>query len=43
MPIEAAGHAAFPVHSGSITTLREDDFFHNRAVLAVAETSHLQR
>ncbi|GGI10899.1 histidine phosphatase family protein [Isoptericola cucumis] len=43
MPIEAAGHVAFHVRSGSITTLREDDFFHNRAVLAVGETAHLQR
>ena len=43
MPIEVAGHVAFHVRSGSITTLREDDFFHNRAVLAVGETSHLQR
>ena len=41
MPIEAAGHVAFPVRSGSITTLREDGFFHNRAVVAVGETSHL--
>ncbi|WP_402463738.1 histidine phosphatase family protein [Isoptericola aurantiacus] len=41
MPIEAAGHVAFPVCSGSITTLREDPFFHNRAVTAVGETAHL--
>ncbi|MEU2198640.1 histidine phosphatase family protein [Isoptericola sp. NPDC019482] len=43
MPIESTGHVAFHVRSGSITTLREDDYFHNRAVLAVGETSHLQR
>lgn len=41
MPIEAAGHVAFPVASGSITTLREDGFFHNRGVLAVGDTRHL--
>lgn len=43
MPIEAAGHVAFPVRPGSITTLREDAFFHNRAVLALGEASLLQR
>ena len=42
MPIEAAGHVAFPVPSGSITTLREDGYFHNRAVVAVGDTAHLR-
>ncbi|MFC0645600.1 histidine phosphatase family protein [Cellulomonas phragmiteti] len=42
MPIEAAGHVAFPVPSGSITTLREDGFFHNRAVVAVGDVAHLR-
>ena len=41
MPVEAAGHVAFPVGSGSITTLREDGFFHNRAVVAVGDVAHL--
>lgn len=41
MPIEAAGHVAFPVRSGSITTLREDGRFHNRGVVAVGEVDHL--
>lgn len=41
MPVEAAGHVAFPVPSGSITTLREDGFFHNRAVVTVGDTTHL--
>ncbi|MEL7977956.1 histidine phosphatase family protein [Isoptericola sp. F-RaC21] len=41
MPIEAAGHVAFPVPSGSITTLREDGYFHNRAVVTVGDTRHL--
>jgi len=40
MPIEAAGHVAFAAPSGSITTLREDGFFHNRAVITVGDTSH---
>lgn len=41
MPVEAAGHVAFPLPSGSITTLREDGFFHNRAVLSVGDVAHL--
>ncbi|GAA1728887.1 histidine phosphatase family protein [Isoptericola hypogeus] len=41
MPIEAAGHVAFPVPSGSITTLREDGFYHSRAIVTVGDTSHL--
>jgi len=42
LPIEAAGHVAFPVPSGSITTLREDGFFHNRGVVTVGDTAHLR-
>lgn len=42
MPIEAAGHVAFPVPSGSITTLREDGYFHNRAVVAVGDIDPLR-
>ncbi|MCA5892271.1 histidine phosphatase family protein [Isoptericola sp. NEAU-Y5] len=41
MPIQAAGHVAFPVSSGSVTTLREDGFFHNRAVVTIGDTRHL--
>lgn len=41
MPVVAAGHVAFPVPSGSITTLREDGFFRNRAVLGVGDVAHL--
>ncbi|SKC37385.1 histidine phosphatase family protein [Krasilnikoviella flava] len=41
MPIEAAGHVAFPVPSGSITTLREDSRFHNRAVVTIGDIRHL--
>jgi probable phosphoglycerate mutase len=41
MPLEASGHVAFHVRSGSISVLREDAFFHNRSVVSVGETSHL--
>jgi broad specificity phosphatase PhoE len=43
VPIEACGFVAFPAASGSITHLRQDDFFRNRAVVSVADTSHLRR
>ncbi|WP_308054141.1 histidine phosphatase family protein [Cellulomonas wangsupingiae] len=42
MPLEAAGHVAFPVPSGSITTLREDGYFHNRGVVTVGDVAHLR-
>lgn len=41
MPVESAGHASFRAPSGSITTLREDDFFHNRQVAVLGDTRHL--
>lgn len=41
MPITAAGHVAFRSTSGGITHLREDDFFHNRAVVALNQVEHL--
>ncbi|MGW9431339.1 histidine phosphatase family protein [Streptomyces decoyicus] len=41
MPIESAGYASFRASSGSITTLREDDFFHNRQVVSLGDTHHL--
>jgi len=41
MPIEAVGYAGFRAPSGSITTLREDDFFHNRQVVSLGDTLHL--
>ena len=43
MPIEAVGYVNFSGGSGSITTLREDDFFHNRHVGPLACTRHLNR
>ncbi|CAL9492232.1 histidine phosphatase family protein [Streptomyces sp. enrichment culture] len=41
MPIESADYASFRGASGSITTLREDDFFHNRQVVSLGDTRHL--
>jgi probable phosphoglycerate mutase len=41
MPLEAAGSVAFPVSSGSITELHEDDLFHNRAVVRLNDVAHL--
>ncbi len=41
MPIEALGYVNFPVASGSMTVLREDDYFHNREVVSLGDTSHL--
>ncbi|WP_405603401.1 histidine phosphatase family protein [Streptomyces sp. NBC_00081] len=41
MPIESADYASFRAPSGSITTLREDDFFHNRQVVSLGDTLHL--
>lgn len=41
MPIEAAGYANFRAPSGSITVLREDDYFHNRQIYSLGDTRHL--
>ncbi|MGW7412051.1 histidine phosphatase family protein [Streptomyces sp. NPDC054863] len=41
MPIESAGCASFRAPSGSITTLHQDDFFHNRQVVSLGCTRHL--
>ena len=41
MPVEAVGYASFRAPAGSITTLHEDDFFHNRQVVRLGDTSHL--
>lgn len=43
MPVAAAGHVAFRVASGSISTLREDSSWHNRSVVALGDTGHLAR
>ncbi|CUX09579.1 MULTISPECIES: histidine phosphatase family protein [Rhizobium/Agrobacterium group] len=41
MPIESVGHVSFPARSGSITHLKEDDYWQNRAVVSLADVSHL--
>jgi probable phosphoglycerate mutase len=41
MPIESVDYASFRAPSGSITTLREDDFFHNRQVVSLGDARHL--
>ncbi|MFI7470640.1 histidine phosphatase family protein [Nonomuraea sp. NPDC049646] len=42
MPIKAVGYASFRVSSGSITTLREDDYFRYRTVVNLGDTRHLE-
>ncbi|OIQ67511.1 putative phosphoserine phosphatase 2 [mine drainage metagenome] len=41
MPIESLGYVNFHAASGSITELREDDYFHNRQVVSLSDTRHL--
>jgi 2,3-bisphosphoglycerate-dependent phosphoglycerate mutase len=41
MPIESLGYVNFRAASGSITVLSEDDYFHNRQVVSLSDTSHL--
>ncbi|MFD8984359.1 histidine phosphatase family protein [Streptomyces sp. NPDC059564] len=41
MPAASLGYVNFRAPSGSITTLREDDFFHNRQVVRLGDTRHL--
>jgi probable phosphoglycerate mutase len=41
LPLREAGYVKFKVSPGSITHLREDDFFHDRQVVALNLTSHL--
>lgn len=43
VPIEACGFVAYAARSGSITHLRQDDFFRNRAMIRFADASHLTR
>ncbi|MBF6166849.1 histidine phosphatase family protein [Streptomyces gardneri] len=42
IPVEAAGFASFATVPGAITHLRHDDYWRNRAVLGLADTSHLR-
>lgn len=41
MPLEAAGRIAFHFTSGGISTLLEDDFFHNRTIAELNYIAHL--
>lgn len=41
MPVESVGQVLFPVRSGSISTLHEDDFYRSRRVLRLGDTRHL--
>ncbi|RFU86225.1 histidine phosphatase family protein [Streptomyces triticagri] len=41
IPAESTGRAAFRAAAGSITVLHEDDYFHNRQVVALGDTRHL--
>ena len=41
MPIESLGYVSFHVSSGSITELRQDDFFHNRQIVTLGDLTHL--
>jgi broad specificity phosphatase PhoE len=43
VPIDACGFVSYAAPSGSITHLRQDDFFRNRAMVRFADTSHLVR
>lgn len=43
VPVESCGYLSFPVSSGSITHLREDDAFRSRAMIRFGDTSHLPR
>ncbi|MCZ7864315.1 histidine phosphatase family protein [Agrobacterium salinitolerans] len=42
MPIDSAGYVSFPARPGSITHLKEDDYWQNRAVVSLADVSHLE-
>lgn len=41
MPFESLGSVRFCAPPGSITTLREDDYWHNRQVVRLGDTRHL--
>jgi probable phosphoglycerate mutase len=42
LPLEEAGYVKFKVSPGSITHLREDDFFHDRQVMSLNDVGHLE-
>lgn len=41
MPVSSIGRVRFRMSPGSITHLREDDYFHNRSVESLNDTNHL--
>ncbi|MEV5834224.1 histidine phosphatase family protein [Nocardia sp. NPDC052112] len=41
LPIESLGYLRLHAAPGSITELREDDYFHNRQVVGLGDTRHL--
>lgn len=41
VPTDGCGFISYAARSGSITHLRQDDFFRNRAMIRFADTSHL--
>lgn len=41
MPLDSLSYVSFKFDSGSITRLVEDDYFHNRAVSRLNDTTHL--
>lgn len=41
LPVNALGYARFGVTPGSISVLREDDYFHNRTLVSLNQTEHL--
>ncbi|GCE44093.1 Fructose-2,6-bisphosphatase [Rhodococcus wratislaviensis] len=41
VPTDAVGFVSFATSPGAITHLRHDDYWRNRAVVAPADTSHL--
>lgn len=41
MPVSSLTHVSFRVAAGSITHLREDDYFHNRTVESLNEIGHI--
>ena len=41
LAIDSLGYMNLRSSAGSITTLKEDDFFHNRQVVSLNSTSHL--
>lgn len=41
LPLDSTSYLSFRADAGGITVLREDDFFHNRTIVSLNETEHL--